>query len=327
MRKKLIFAFTFLFGLQLSAQNLTVVARIDSTVMYFGNHTAFTFEMNQLPNKKVATPVFPDSILSAIEIVEQFKNDTTIADNGNIRVTQRYVVTSYTDSLLYIPPYPFVQDGDTTWSNSLSLKVIQPFQIDTASNQIADIKDVAKPLFNWNLIWKYLLIFWLINLIALLILVLIRKFVHKKPIFEQVKPEIVLPPYVVALTKLDEIKHEKAWQHNRTKEFHTDLTDTIRTYIEKTEGVPCMEMTSEEILSELHHLRFENKPAYTALIQMLRLADLVKFAKWDAMPDENELSLSNAYAYIQHTMPKLQTEEPENSEHASTNPNFPKAKQ
>jgi hypothetical protein len=37
---------------------------------------------------------------------------------------------------------------------------------------------------------------------------------------------------------------------------------------------------------------------------MLTLADLVKFAKWTATPDENELSLRSAYAFVKETTEK-----------------------
>ncbi len=107
---------------------------------------------------------------------------------------------------------------------------------------------------------------------------------------------------LAALTQLDRIRNEKAWQHNRTKQFHTEITDTLRVYIENVYNVPCMEMTSEEILSNLNHLKFENKNVFSALVQILKLADLVKFAKWDATPDEHELSLTNAYLFVNETM-------------------------
>jgi hypothetical protein len=42
------------------------------------------------------------------------------------------------------------------------------------------------------------------------------------------------------------------------------------------------------------------------LKQMLELADLVKFAKTLPLPTENEMSYSNAYAFIQSTAPEEQ---------------------
>jgi len=302
MRKILIICLSILFYINLHAQNLTVEARIDSTVIVIGGQTALTFEINQVPGKKVITPLFSDTIIGGIEIVEPLKADTTKADNGNVLVKQRYVVTSFEDSLLYIPPYPFVLDGDTVWSKSLSLKVVQPFQIDTASNQIADIKTVMEPPFNWKAIIRIALIVLLVLIICILIFFVIRKLIQKKPIFESATPEPELPPHVLALAQLDRIRNEKAWQQNRTKQFHTDVTDVLRVYIEKVYNVPCMEMTSEEIISNLHHLKFENKQVFNALMQILKLADLVKFAKWDAAPDEHELSLTNAYLFVNETM-------------------------
>lgn len=294
-----IISFFTLFNLH--AQNLTVEARIDSTVIMIGGQTALTFQINQQPGQKVIAPVFSDTIIGGIDIVEAPKADTIKADNGNILVNQRYVITSFEDSLLYIPPYPFVLNGDTVWSKSLSLKVVQPFQIDTASNQIADIKQVMNPRFNWEAVLRIALIVLLIVIICVLLFFVIRRLIQKKPIFESAVVEPELPAYVIALNQLDKIRQEKAWQQNRTKQYHTEVTDTLRVYIEKTYDVPCMEMTSEEIVSNLNHLRFENKTAYTALLQILRLADLVKFAKWEASPDEHELSLTNAYLFVNET--------------------------
>jgi hypothetical protein len=105
----------------------------------------------------------------------------------------------------------------------------------------------------------------------------------------------------VALSELDKIKQEKPWQQGRPKEYHTELTDILREYIERVYNVNSMEMTSEEILENLRNLRFEQKNAYLGLKQILQLADLVKFAKWNATPDEHELSLSNAYLFINQT--------------------------
>lgn len=302
MRKILICGLSILFYINLQAQNLTVGARIDSTVIVIGGQTTLIFEINQVPGKKVITPLFSDTIIGALEIVESPKADTTKADNGNILIKQRYVVTSFEDSLLYIPPYPFVLNGDTVWSKSLSLKVVQPFQIDTTKNEIADIKPVMDPPFNWKAVWRIIAIVLLIVIIGILIYILVRKLIQKKPIFESATPEPVLPPHVVALAQLDRIRNEKAWQQNRTKQFHTDITDVLRIYIEKVYNVPCMEMTSDEIISNLHHLKFENKTVYTALMQILQLADLVKFAKWDAAPDEHEKSLTNAFLFVNETM-------------------------
>jgi len=245
-------------------------------------------------------PVFSDSI-GGLSLVEPVKIDTVKSQDGHILVKQHYLVTAFKDSLLYIPPFPFVLNGDTVWSKSLSLKVIQPFKIDTASNSIADIKPVLNPKFNWLSLLFIILLVLLLHGIIILILTIYKKYFKKQPDLNSKEMKLLLPPYVVALSQLDRIKQEKPWQQGRSKEYHTELTDIVREYIERVFNINSMEMTSEEMLEHLKNLKVEQKTAYTGLKQILQLADLVKFAKWNANPDEHELSLSNAYLFVNHT--------------------------
>jgi hypothetical protein len=279
---------------------MTVNASLDSTVIWIGNQAHLTFEVSQQPNQKISMPIFSDSI-GGLSLVEPVKIDTVKSPDGHILVKQHYLVTAFKDSLLYIPPFPFVLNGDTVWSKSLSLKVIQPFKIDTASNTIADIKPVLNPKFNWlNLLFIILLVL-AIHGIIILIFTIYKKYFKKLPDLSSKEMKLLLPPYVVALNQLDRIKQEKPWQQGRSKEYHTELTDIVREYIERVFNINSMEMTSEEILEHLKNLKAEQKIAYTGLKQILQLADLVKFAKWNANPDEHELSLSNAYSFVNHT--------------------------
>jgi hypothetical protein len=283
------------------AQKFTVNARLDSTVLRIGEQAHLIFEVSQQPKQKVIMPIFSDSIKGGLEIVEPVKTDTIKSADGHIQVTQHYVVTAFQDSLLFIPPFPFVLNGDTVWSKSLSLKVVQPFKIDTATNQIADIKSVMDPKYDWiGLLLTVLIVLGICGLIVLLYFVY-RKYLRKQPVLDEKSQELLLPAHVVALNYLDKIKQEKAWRQGRSKEYHTELTDVIRAYIERMFNINSMEMTSEEILDQFRMMRMEQKSVYLSLQQILKLADLVKFAKWDATPDEHELSLLNAYLFVNQT--------------------------
>jgi len=285
----------------LRAQKITVNARLDSTVIWIGSQTHLTFQVSQQPKQKVVMPVFSDNIVAGLETVEPVKTDTVKSPDGHLLVNQHYVVTSFKDSLIYIPPFPFVLNGDTVWSKSLSLKVVQPFKIDTASNKIADIKSVLSPKFDWkSFLLTVLLIVVIIGLLVLMYFIY-KKYFMKKPVLNDKEIRLLLPPHVVALNQLDKVKQEKSWQQGRSKEFHTQLTDILREYIERVFNISSMEMTSDEILEQLRGLKLEQKATYLSLEQILKLADLVKFAKWDAMPDEHELSLLNAYLFVNQT--------------------------
>lgn len=295
----LIFLISFTFSL--SAQKFSVKTHIDSTSLWIGNQTKLSFEVTQPKNIVVVAPVFSDTLIGGIEIVERLKNDTAQADNGNIRVTHAYNITAFNDSLVNIPSYPFSNEKDTVWSNSLSLQVVQPFQIDTATAKIKDIKPVYNASIYWWGIIRSVLIVLLIAALLIVAFFVFRKYFKKNPELFSKKAEPVLPAHIVALNKLDKIKEDKPWQRNRSKEYHTELTDIVREYIEHMFSVNSMEMTSEEILEQLRFLKFEQKTAYTTLEQILKLADLVKFAKFEPQPAEHEMSLMNAYLFINQT--------------------------
>lgn len=302
--RKFLFIFLVFFAFAqpyLCAQKITVNARLDSTVIWIGSQTHLTFQVSQQPKQKVLMPIFSDSIVGGLETVEPVKTDTVKSPDGQLLVSQHYVVTSFKDSLIYIPPFPFVINGDTVWSKSLSLKVVQPFKIDTASHKIADIKPVLNSKFDWAAFLLRVLLGFVILGLLVVLYVLYQKYFKKKPVLNEKEIRLLLPADVVALNQLDKIKQEKSWQQGRVKEYHTELTDVIREYVERIFDINSMEMTSEEILDHLRVLKVEKKSAYLNLKQILNLADLVKFAKWNAMPEEHELSLQNAYLFINQT--------------------------
>ena len=102
------------------------------------------------------------------------------------------------------------------------------------------------------------------------------------------------------LGSLDEIKQQKLWQQGRSKEYYTLITDTLRRYIVDRFGINAMEMTSGEILDIIRKQQ-EATSVYESLKQIMQLADFVKFAKMNPLPDENDLSLMNAYLFINQT--------------------------
>jgi hypothetical protein len=59
-------------------------------------------------------------------------------------------------------------------------------------------------------------------------------------------------------------------------------------------------MTSGEILNEIRKLS-DADSVYENLKQILSVADLVKFAKYKPYPDENDLSIMNAYLFVNQT--------------------------
>ena len=114
------------------------------------------------------------------------------------------------------------------------------------------------------------------------------------------KPEPKLPPHEQAIKELDDIKQQKLWQQGRSKEYYTLITETLRRYIVERFGINAMEMTSGEILN-LIHKEADADSVYENLKQIMEVSDFVKFAKLNPLPDENDLSMMNAYLFVNQT--------------------------
>jgi hypothetical protein len=210
-----------------------------------------------------------------------------------------YLITAFDSALYLLPPFQVISDLDTVYSVELALKV-STIPVDTESGQFYDIKDIRKPPFVlMDYLPGILLVLTILALIALAVYIIYR-LKNKKSLVPFKKEEPYVPPHIRAIQKLDAIKAEKLWQMGKTKEYHSEITETLRKYIEERFEVGAMEMTSGEILSELKKFG-DADIAYDNLKQILILADFVKFAKYKSLPDENELSMMNAYLFVNNT--------------------------
>ena len=101
------------------------------------------------------------------------------------------------------------------------------------------------------------------------------------------------------MEEIDQIKAEKVWAKEDSKEYYTRLTAILRTYIEKRYGFNAMEMTSTEIIDRL--LKEQTSESLDELRMLFQTADLVKFAKYNTLINENDANLVNAIEFINQT--------------------------
>ena len=282
---------------------LVVSAAIDSTTLFIGDQTDLHLRATCEAGQQVQLPVLEEQLISGIEIVDKTIIDTTTLNDGRVQYDQYLTLTSFEDSLFYIAPLPFVSEGDTIWSESLMLNVVQPFEMDSTDMAITDIKGIYRaPIWWWGILRWVLLALAIAGVgVGGYYLITYLKGRSRKNEEEIAITEPLRPAEEVALEKLDIIREQKLWQTGQVKEYHTQLTDVVREYIARRFEVSSVEQTSDETLRAMKPLLQDKKELYEQLRKMLSLADLVKFAKWTATPDENELSLRNAYAFVKET--------------------------
>ena len=288
-------------------QEITVLATIDTNKILIGDQIILTLQAKTPPHfvEGLHFPVFYDTIISAIEIIDKTNIDTTVDENQNIILKQNYLITSFDSGAYIIPPFIFTYMLDSiedTIKTSPLLLEVYTVEVDT-SQAIKDIKEpYDAPLTLKEFLNKYYpYILGSIFLIAIILFVIyyFKKRKKHEPLIKITKPKE--PAHIIALRELDKLKREKLWQQNKVKKYYTRLTEIIRTYIEHRFQIMALEQTSYEILQSFTHLGIVDNQSYEILSQMLRLADLVKFAKEKPLPDENEFSLKNAYLFVNNT--------------------------
>lgn len=279
---------------------VTVDAKIDSLQILIGEQAHITIEVSADSKQKIVFPLFQDTIVRGVEVLEVSKPDTQYL-NGNKRllIKEKYTITSFDSALYYIPPMEVMVDNKPYLSKALALKVYS-MPVDTLHpDQYFGPKSVMKPDFVWA-DW-YLFIACIVFLIPLVILLIyfIKRFADNKPIIKKISVKPKLPAHIIAINKIEQIKNEKIWQKGLSKEYYTELTDILRSYLVDRFGINAKEMTSGEIIDKL--MSSKDILSISELKELFETADLVKFAKLIPHMDENDSNLINAIDFINRT--------------------------
>lgn len=288
---------------QAAAQStVTVDATIDSLQILIGEQAKLRLQVSLDAGRQLSLPALRDTLVRGVEIVETLKPDTQLLNGGKrALVTQDYIITSFDSALYYLPPLEVMVDSQKYRSQALALKVYTvQVPIDPENpEQIFGPKTVMKAPFVWEDWYGVVICAVLFAPFVLLIIYLLRRLFDNKPIIRKVKVEPKLPPHHVAMQEMERIKSEKIWQKGEPKEYYTELTDAIRTYIKERFGFNALEMTSGEIIDKL--LEVKDKEAIRDLRELFTTADLVKFAKHLPLMNENDANLLSAIDFINDT--------------------------
>lgn len=299
--KKYLLSIILIFSAIGTTAQVKVDAFIDSIAILIGEQAHVTLSVTAKNSDRIEFQPLKEAhyVVPGLELLHVEKADTTQLEDNLIKVSKRLTLTSFDEKLYPIPSFWIKVNGKKYTTNSLALKVIT-VDVDTLHlNQFYPPKDVQDNPFSWN-DWKEM--FWCSVLLVLLLVVSIYLWVRlkqNKPIIVRVKVVKYLPPHKKALIKIEQIKQDKLTVSSNQKEYYTKLTDTLRRYIEERFGFNAMEMTTSEIIE---HLQKEgDNQMLLELKELFETADLVKFAKYSAQINENDLNLVNAIHFIDNT--------------------------
>lgn len=229
----------------------------------------------------------------------------TVRQGNMMTLQQNLQFFAFDSAVMVIEPFKFVVNGkDTLATPLLGLKCDHPFvEVPDNPEAMQDLKPIMKPdLVIWDYVW------WMVW--ALLVIAIAAAGYYVWLYFQRrrvqttevpVPKENLLPPHVVALKALQDLGEKKLWQDGHYKAFYTELTDILRRYIERRYQVSAMECTTDEIMSELVELTVSQRSSYNNLKEVLQLADFVKFAKYEPLPDENQMAFMNSRLFVEQT--------------------------
>ncbi|APQ17174.1 hypothetical protein [Maribacter hydrothermalis] len=267
-----------LFVIPISAQDSPAIhTEVDTTYIKIGEQVQWTVTVDIDSTDQV---VFPEGqTFSPLETVEAFATDTT-RKKDRLTLLKIYALTQFDSGAYKLPAQRIEINGTGYMTDSMMINVAT-IPVDTLNQKMHDIK----PLINVEKsnigLWKYLII-------AILILLILGGLIYwfvlrKKPLTEEEKVAL-LPPYDRALLELKKLEHSRYLIQDEYKEYYSELTSIVRSYLEEDAHVTALESTTGQLIEKLELLKDAGQlklddDTIKQFQQILQTADLVKFAK------------------------------------------------
>jgi hypothetical protein len=152
-------------------------------------------------------------------------------------------------------------------------------------------------------------LWWIIPILVLIAVVLYFIF-RKKEKKETIK--IAIPPIQEALQRLKELDEKHLLEQKKIKIYYSELTDIVRTYIEKDIHIPALESTTNELIETITDFNESSKLGISKetiqqLKEVLQNADLVKFAKSKPIVEEIKEHRNMSEHILQNLKPVKET--------------------
>jgi hypothetical protein len=300
--KRLIILVFILFRLTYlsDGQDVKVTSSFDSTRIFIGDQIKYIVTVDKPSDLNLSLPVFKDTICKNIEILSGPVVDSSFL-NGRTKIIEKYLITSFDSGSYQISPvFAEVKNKGGLkrfYSDYSQLKVmrVKLAPADTTAKIFDIIEPYKAPVTAGDILpWFLLLV--VIGALTWFIIRFIRKFRESKTGIEA--PVNTDPAHVIAFRELEKLKEERLWQKGEVKSYYTKLTGILRQYLEDRYHVFSLELTTGETLDALVKRGFKKNGLYKQLKIILTGADLVKFAKYNPEPSENDEHFQNSWEFV-----------------------------
>ena len=155
---------------------------------------------------------------------------------------------------------------------------------------------------------KGMILYWILAAITIVLaFYLFVRYRDDKPIIRRIKIEPKVPAHIRAISEIEDLRKSGGPHSEDAKAYYTQLTDILREYINDRFGFNATEMTSYEILERLEES--QDKESLSELRDLLSTSDMVKFAKFKPMLNENDRNLVSALEFVNDTKIEVSPED------------------
>ncbi len=280
---------------------ISIDSRVDKSAIKIGDLITYTVELSHAPEIQVEMPALAAN-LGAFEIRDYQVHDPVERD-GAISQRVDYVISTFDVGDFVIPPlvFHYLAPGDSL-KHELKTQKISIVVESLKPSETGDIRDI-KPPERLPDDYRRLIIWASVALAALILLAVSFYIWRRRRAGKGVLPQKVEPPrpaHQIAFEELDKLRDSPLLARGEVKEFHVQVSDVIRRYIEGRYFIVALEMTSFELLQDLQHAEVE--PDNTRTVQeFLEICDLVKFAKFEPTGAESLALLDKAVEIVEKT--------------------------
>lgn len=248
---------------------------------------------------------------NGIDIVES--DSASSVDENRRRISYDYTVQAFDPGTVSLPPFKITAgtDNDTAYSNVITFKVL-PVEVDSLQ-QINPMAGIVAPDTRW---YDYIpnWLGWVLLAIALIAMSVVAYLYYgRRKVVEEQRRSIPVPPYELAIARLDTLKARNLADNGHEREYYTELVDILRQYLQGRFGINAMEMTSSQIVRSLR-ANPDTRMTADRMRSILSIADFVKFAKVRPLPDDNIKAFTRAREFVEETKPAPEIVEPESAD-------------